>query len=75
MITIYSTQTCVPCKTLKYGLDKEGIEYRVIDVTNDITPATDAINAVGMIYPIVEYPDGSYSAGATFQTVRSRLNG
>jgi mycoredoxin len=73
MLKIYTTKTCAPCKTLKYGLDKEGIAYEVIDVTDDYTLAAAAINAVGMIWPIVEYPNGAYSAGATLQTVKRHI--
>jgi glutaredoxin 3 len=35
MNTIYTTQTCPWCQRAKVLLDKNGIEYREIDVTTD----------------------------------------
>jgi glutaredoxin-like YruB-family protein len=35
MITIYSTPTCVYCKTLKEYLTEKGIKYQEIDVSEN----------------------------------------
>lgn len=35
MITIYTTDTCVYCKTVKRYLDLKGVKYEVEDITND----------------------------------------
>lgn len=32
MTTVYSKESCVPCRTLKYLLNKKGVEYIVKDV-------------------------------------------
>lgn len=34
-ITIYTTQTCGPCRRLKRGLDEAGVTYREVDVNTD----------------------------------------
>lgn len=31
MITIYSTDTCAPCKQIKMILDRKGLKYQVIN--------------------------------------------
>ena len=35
MVTIYSTPTCVYCKTLKEYLTEKGIKYQEIDVSEN----------------------------------------
>lgn len=35
MITLYSSDTCAPCATLKTYLDRKGVEYRTLNADND----------------------------------------
>lgn len=35
MVTMYSTQWCTYCRRLKSQMDREGIEYQVVDIEND----------------------------------------
>jgi len=35
LITVYSKPACQACKATKRYLDKEGLEYKMIDVTED----------------------------------------
>ena len=34
-ITIYTSQTCGPCRRLKRGLDDAGVSYREVDIHTD----------------------------------------
>ena len=34
-LTIYTTQTCGPCRRLKRGLEEAGVTYREVDVNTD----------------------------------------
>jgi glutaredoxin-like protein NrdH len=34
-ITVYTTPTCVQCESTKKFLDKNGLEYSVVDLTED----------------------------------------
>ena len=46
LITVYSKPGCVQCTAVKRWLDKRGIEYRMVDVTQSPDDA-DAIRALG----------------------------
>ncbi|MEW1813254.1 glutaredoxin family protein [Pseudarthrobacter phenanthrenivorans] len=45
-VTVYSQPGCQPCRAVKHWLDKRGIEYRWVDVTQSPADA-DAIRALG----------------------------
>lgn len=47
MNTIYTTQTCPWCLRAKVLLDKQGIDYREIDVTTDRALQTEMIERTG----------------------------
>jgi glutaredoxin-like protein NrdH len=34
-VTVYTTPTCVQCESTKKLMDKNGIEYSVVDLTQD----------------------------------------
>lgn len=44
MITVYSSETCAPCLSLKKYLDHKGVEYRVFDA--DTEPHTSQLWAL-----------------------------
>lgn len=55
MIKIYSTPTCVYCKTLKEYLKKKNIEFSEIDVTKDEKELEQMIKISGQMgVPVVD---------------------
>ena len=46
LITVYTQPGCQPCRAVKRWLDKRGIEYRWVDVTESPDDA-DALKALG----------------------------
>ena len=63
MITIYSTPTCVYCKTLKEYLKSKNIEYKEIDVTTDEKELEKMVAISGQMgVPVVEI-DGNVIIG------------
>ncbi len=68
MITIYSTQTCVYCKTLKEYLTEKGLKYQEIDVSLDEKGLGKMVAISGQMgVPVVEI-DGEVVIG--FDKVR-----
>ncbi len=61
MITVYSKPACVQCDMTKKMLDKNGIEYTVIDITQD-SQAFDKIVSMGfMSVPVVISGDQAWA--------------
>ena len=68
MITIYSTPTCVYCKTLKEYLDSKKISYTEIDVSDNEKELEKMVAISGQMgVPVVEI-DGEVVIG--FDRVR-----
>lgn len=63
MITIYSTPTCVYCKTLKEYLNSKQIEFKEIDVSQDEVELEKMVAISGQMgVPVVEI-DGNVVVG------------
>jgi glutaredoxin-like protein NrdH len=61
MTTVYSKPACVQCDMTKKMLDKNGIEYTVIDITQD-AQAYDKIVGMGfMSVPVVISGDQAWA--------------
>lgn len=63
LTTVYSTSGCVQCRATVQTLDKEGVPYRVVNVTQD--PAAAAFVS-GLGYqraPVVVTPNGEHWSG------------
>lgn len=55
MVKVYSTPTCVYCKTLKGYLKKNGIEFEDIDVSKDEKQLQDMIKKSGQMgVPVID---------------------
>ncbi len=53
-VTVYTKPACVQCNATYRALDKKGIEYKVIDVTED-SAALEHVRTLGyMQAPVVE---------------------
>lgn len=61
MITVYSKPACVQCNATYRALDTKGIEYRVVDLSEDPS-ALDIVKAMGyMQAPVVVTEDDHWS--------------
>lgn len=60
-ITVYTKPACVQCKATYRALDKEGIEYEVVDISQD-PEARDYVMALGYLQaPVVVAGDDHWS--------------
>lgn len=60
-VTVYTKPACVQCKATYRALDKKGIEYEVVDMSQDPT-ALDKIRGLGFMQaPVVVTPNDSWS--------------
>ena len=63
MITLYSMPSCVQCYATKRALDQAGIQYRVIDLTEDVE-AMAYVQSLGYRQaPVVVTDEGQHWAG------------
>lgn len=61
MITVYSKPSCVQCTATRKALDKAGLEYAVVDITDD-PEARDYVMALGHLQaPVVVSGDEHWS--------------
>jgi glutaredoxin-like protein NrdH len=61
MTTVYSKPACVQCDMTKKMLDKNGVEYTVVDITEDLQ-AYDKIVSMGfMSVPVVISGDQAWA--------------
>jgi mycoredoxin len=75
MITMYSTQWCGYCRRLKSQLDREGIEYTIVDIENDEVAADFVMSANGgnQTVPTVRFEDGTTLTNPTIVQVKQQL--
>lgn len=77
-ITLFSSSTCMPCKTLKQYLSMKQIEYVERSIDNEPNLRDEIINLVGYsIFPTLTVEtDGKmeFVAGLNIGKVRSLLN-
>jgi len=74
-LTMYSTQWCGYCHRLKSQLDREGIDYQVVDIEHvaDGAVLVAQINNGALTVPTVVYPDGSSQTNPSLNEVKARL--
>ncbi|MET7398412.1 mycoredoxin [Dactylosporangium sp. NPDC005572] len=75
MITMYSTSWCGYCHRLKSQLDREGIQYQVVDIERDPAAATyvESVNGGNQTVPTVKFEDGTALTNPTIKQVKSKL--
>ena len=75
MLTMYSTPWCGYCRRLAGQLDREGIDYTVVDIEQD--PAAAAyvmqVNGGNRTVPTVAFPDGSALTNPSITQVKAQL--
>ncbi len=60
-ITVYTKPACVQCNATYKALDKAGLEYRVVDITED-PEARDYVMALGYLQaPVIVAGDAHWS--------------
>lgn len=74
-VTMYSTQWCGYCHRLKSQLDREGIDYQVVDIERvpDAALVVAQINNGNMTVPTLVYPDGSAQTNPSVIQVKEKL--
>ncbi len=61
MVTVYSKKNCVQCNATYRRLDDKGIEYRVIDMTEDAS-ALEKVKSLGYLQaPVIVAGDEHWS--------------
>ena len=75
MITMYSTQWCGYCRRLKSQLDREGIEYTIVDIEHDEMAAefVMSVNGGNQTVPTVRFEDGTALTNPTIVQVKAQL--
>ena len=74
-VTMYSTQWCGYCHRLKSQLDREGIDYQVVDIEHvpDAAVVVAQINNGNMTVPTLVYADGSSQTNPSVIQVKEKL--
>jgi mycoredoxin len=75
MITMYSTSWCGYCHRLKSQLNRENIEFRVIDIERDPDAArfVESVNGGNQTVPTLRFDDGSTLTNPTIVQVKAHL--
>lgn len=61
-ITVYTKPACVQCNATYKALDKAGLEYEVVDIT-EVPEARDYVMALGYLQAPVVVADGEHWSG------------
>lgn len=73
-ITVYTKPACVQCNATKRALDKQGLDYTTVDVTEDAA-AADNLKALGFAsVPVVIADDTEPWAGYRPDRVKALAN-
>jgi mycoredoxin len=72
---MYSTTWCGYCRRLKSQMDREGIEYSVVDIEQDPAAAefVMSVNGGNQTVPTLRFDDGSALTNPTIVQVKERL--
>jgi mycoredoxin len=75
MLTMYSTTWCGYCHRLKSQMDREGIEYEVVDIERDPAAAefVMSVNGGNQTVPTLRFADGSTMTNPSIIDVKKRL--
>ncbi|HEU0239479.1 MAG TPA: mycoredoxin [Micromonosporaceae bacterium] len=75
MLTVYSTSWCGYCHRLMSQLDRDGVDYRVIDIERDEAAATYvmSVNGGNQTVPTVRFDDGSALTNPSIIEVKEHL--
>ena len=73
--TMYSTPWCGYCHRLRSQLDREGIEYDVVDIEQHPAAAdlVMSVNGGNQTVPTLVYPDGTAHTNPSLAQVKAKL--
>ena len=69
-ITVYTKPACVQCNATYRALDKAGIEYSVVDISQD-ADARDYVMALGYLQAPVVVAEGEHWSGFRPDRIKS----
>jgi mycoredoxin len=74
-VIMYSTQWCGYCSRLKSQMDREGIEYQVIDIEHQPEAAELVArhNGGNQTVPTLVYADGTAQTNPALKDVKAKL--
>ena len=74
-LTMYSTPWCGYCVRLKKQLEREGIDFVMVDIAEEPTAAeyVMTVNGGHQTVPTMVFPDGSALTNPTLAQVKDRL--
>ncbi|NHA66918.1 mycoredoxin [Phycicoccus flavus] len=74
-LTMYTTSWCGFCRRLKTQLDREGVEYREVDIdrVDGAASFVESVNGGNRTVPTVVFPDGSTATNPSAGEVVDRL--
>lgn len=75
MLTMYSTPWCGYCRRLGSQLQREGIDYQVVDIEQDPAAAeyVTSVNGGNRTVPTVRFPDGTALTNPSIKQVKQHL--
>ena len=75
VVTMYSTVWCGYCRRLKSQMEREGIDYREVDIEYDAGAAdlVMSVNGGNQTVPTVVFPDGSALTNPSLAQVKAQL--
>ncbi len=75
VVTMYSTVWCGYCHRLRSQMDREGIDYEVVDIEDDPAAAelVMSVNGGMQTVPTLVFPDGSALTNPSLAQVKARL--
>ncbi len=75
MIIMYSTPWCGYCHRLKAQLERERIEFTLVNIGQDEVAAefVMSVNGGNQTVPTVRFPDGTTLTNPTIAAVKARL--
>jgi mycoredoxin len=74
-VTMYSTPWCGYCMRLKGQMDREGIDYDVIDIEQhpEAAEIVERVNGGNQTVPTVVFPDGSAQTNPSIAQIKDKL--
>jgi mycoredoxin len=75
MLTMYSTTWCGYCHRLKRQLDREGIEFSIVDIEQEPTAAriVERANNGNQTVPTLVFADGTALTNPSVREVKAQL--
>ena len=74
-LTMYSTTWCGYCRRLKTLMEREGIEFTIVDIEHDPAAAdfVMSVNGGNQTVPTLHFPNGKALTNPSIEQVKSTL--